>query len=200
MKEDKNLLYVGVALSVVALAVAGFAFMQGQQTQTEAYAAKSYGISANSCDADSICEVAKTVSTRAGSSSNLILTSDTRKVNIQYDLIIPGSLNTGDITIAGKTITTRLGSTGSLLLTADNGKVNVQNELFSPTFWTDTLYLHGKTISTKAGSGSALFLTSDNKQVEVQGALSVNSLAGTGIAYACLDSTGKIYRSMNPCR
>ena len=47
---------------------------------------------ATSCDGDTICEVAKTVSTRARSSNDLILTSDTKKVSVQGDLDISGKI------------------------------------------------------------------------------------------------------------
>ena len=57
-----------------------------------------------------------------------------------------------------------------------------------------------KTISTNKGSTSALWLTSDVKEVIVVGNLSVNALAGNGTAYACIDSYGKIFRSLIACR
>lgn len=34
---------------------------------------------------------------------------------------------------------------------------------------------------------------------DVNGKLTIGSLAGTGNAYACLDSTGTLYRSQTPC-
>ena len=43
-------------------------------------------IAANSCDADEVCEVAKTVSTRKGSTSALILTSDANSVIVEGNL------------------------------------------------------------------------------------------------------------------
>jgi len=112
----------------------------------------SYTVSANSCDADSICEVAKTVSTQAGSTSALMLTSDVKKV------IVDGSLSAGSV------------------------------------------FINGKTVSTNVGSTSALMLTSDVKKVIVDGSLSATKLAGTGNAYACVDSTGNLYRSLTACK
>lgn len=47
---------------------------------------------ATSCDGDSVCEVAKTISTKARSSSDLILTSDTKKVTVQGDLDVSGKI------------------------------------------------------------------------------------------------------------
>ncbi|MDP3640263.1 MAG: hypothetical protein Q8R53_03625, partial [Nanoarchaeota archaeon] len=112
---------------------------------------------ANSCDADGVCEVAKTVSTKVGSTSNLILMSDTKVVNVQGNLGVDGSLSAGSVRLSGKTV------------------------------------------STTAGSTSALLLTSDAKIVVIEGSLSANSLAGTGNAYACVDSAGKLFRKISPC-
>ena|SRR3989344_2724709 len=47
----------------------------------------SYTVRANSCDADTICEVAKTISTRTGSTSALTLTSDVKKVIVEGSLL-----------------------------------------------------------------------------------------------------------------
>ena len=118
----------------------------------DTYSNLSKNIKANSCDADGICEIAKTISTKAGSTSALVLTSDTKEVIVQDSL-----------------------STGSVLI-------------------------KGKSISTSPGSTSALTLTSDIKKVIVDGSLSSTNLVGTGNAYACIDSNGKIYRSLTACK
>ncbi|MBI4155225.1 hypothetical protein HY498_04025 [Candidatus Woesearchaeota archaeon] len=81
-------------------------------------------IRANSCDADSICEVAKTVSTMAGSTSALVLTSDVKKV------IVDGSLSANSVYISGKTISTTPYSTSALVLTSDVKKVIVDSDLY----------------------------------------------------------------------
>ena len=64
----------------------------------------------------------------------------------------------------------------------------------------DSICEVAKTVSTQAGSTSALMLTSDVKKVIVDGSLSATKLAGTGNAYACVDSTGNLYRSLTACK
>ena len=58
------------------------------------------------------------------------------------------------------------------------------------------------TLTTDNGG---LILNPDKKSVVVEGTLmadyfSVTTLAGDGIAYACIDDDGKIFRSLTPCR
>ncbi len=147
MAKEQSWTIVGIALVVAVVASIATASITGNAI------VGSSNIKANSCDSDSICEVAKTISTNRGSTSNLILTSDTKGV------IVDGVLSV-------------------------NGGV----------------FIDRKTISTTKGSTSALVLTSDVKGVIVDGSLSANSLAGTGNAYACVNSVGKLFRSVNPCK
>ena len=84
---------------------------------------------ANSCDADSICEVAKTVSTRAGSTSSLVLTSDNKFV------VVDGTIDIGNLRIGGKSVSTIPGSTSSLVLTADNKFVVVDGTLSATSLY-----------------------------------------------------------------
>ncbi len=65
---------------------------------------------ATSCDGDSICEVAKTVSTPRGSTGALILTSDAKSV------IVDGSLNVVDGSLSAKSLT----GTGNAYVCTDN--------------------------------------------------------------------------------
>ena len=150
-------------------------------------------LKANSCDADSVCEVAKTISTPAGSTSALMLTSDVKAV------MVDGSLSAGSVTINGKTISTLAGSTSALMLTSDVKAVMVDGSLSAGTVNAGSVTIVGKTISTLAGSTSALMLTSDVKAVTIDGKLSATGLAGTGSAYVCVDRFGTVFRSLTPC-
>jgi len=47
---------------------------------------------------------------------------------------------------------------------------------------------------------SQLVLTSSKGKVKIEGNLSVTNLEGNGNAYVCVDSSGRIYRSLTPCR
>ncbi|PKM36747.1 MAG: hypothetical protein CVV06_09420 [Gammaproteobacteria bacterium HGW-Gammaproteobacteria-10] len=85
-------------------------------------------IAANSCDADEVCEVAKTVSTRKGSTSALILKSDAGQVLVQGPLVSE-SLLAGIVTIDGKMISTSKDSTSALILTSDANSVIVEGNL-----------------------------------------------------------------------
>jgi len=71
--------------------------------------------------------------------------------------------------------------------------------LSSGTVKAGSVTIDGKTISTLAGSTSALMITSDLKVVTIDGKLSATSLAGKGYAYVCVDSSGKLFRSLTPC-
>ena len=82
-------------------------------------------IAANSCDADDICEVAKTVSTRKGSTSALILKSDAGQVVVEGPLSSE-SLVSGRVSIDGKIISTTKDSTSALVLTSDVNSVIVE--------------------------------------------------------------------------
>ena len=88
-------------------------------------------IAANSCDADDVCEVAKTVSTRKGSTSALILTSDAGHVIVDGPLASE-SLVTGRISIDGKIISTSPGSTSALVLASDVDSIIVEGRLSIP--------------------------------------------------------------------
>src|SRR3989344_6507968 len=149
----------------------------------------SYTVRANSCDADTICEVAKTISTRTGSTSALTLTSDVKKV------IVEGSLSAGKVFINEKTVSTNIGSTSALTLTSDVKKVIVEGSLSA-----GKVFINEKSVSTNIGSTSALTLTSDVKKVIVEGSLLATNLAGNGSAYVCVDKTGNLYRSSISCK
>ena len=88
-------------------------------------------IAANSCDADDVCEVAKTISTRKGSSSALRLMSDAGPVNVEGPLAAE-SLIAGRVSIDGKIISTTAGSTSALVLASDVGFVIVEGDLSIP--------------------------------------------------------------------
>ena len=85
-------------------------------------------IAANSCDADDVCEVAKTVSTRKGSTSALRLMSDAGPVIVDGPLASE-SLVSGRVSIDGKIISTTKGSTSALVLTSDVESVIVEGNL-----------------------------------------------------------------------
>ena len=88
-------------------------------------------IAANSCDADDICEIAKTLSTRKGSTSALILKSDAGHVIVDGPLSSK-SLVTGSISINGKIISTSPGSTSALVLASDVDAIIVEGRLSIP--------------------------------------------------------------------
>ena len=88
-------------------------------------------IAANSCDADDVCEVAKTVSTQKGSTSALRLMSDAGPVIVDGPLASE-SLTTGRVSIDGKIISTTAGSTSALVLTSDVNAVIVEGRLSIP--------------------------------------------------------------------
>ncbi|WP_305909775.1 hypothetical protein Q9L42_003695 [Methylomarinum sp. Ch1-1] len=88
-------------------------------------------IAANSCDADDVCEVAKTLSTRKGSTSALRLMSDAGPVIVDGPLASE-SLVTGRITIDGKIISTSPGTTSALVLASDVDSIIVEGRLSVP--------------------------------------------------------------------
>ena len=88
-------------------------------------------IVANSCDADDVCEVAKTVSTRKGSTSALRLTSDAGPVIVDGPLSSE-SLIAGRVSIDGKIISTTAGSTSALVLASDVDSIIVEGRLSVP--------------------------------------------------------------------
>src|SRR3989338_5156581 len=98
-----------ISLMVLVVILSGCAVGKATATTTSQ-------IKANSCDADSVCEVAKTISTPAGSTSALMLTSDVKAVMVDGSLSA-GTVNAGSVTIVGKTISTLAGSTSALILT-----------------------------------------------------------------------------------
>lgn len=65
----------------------------------------------------------------------------------------------------------------------------------------DSICEISKTVSTRAGSGG-LYLTSNLKQVFVDGSLIITPLTGinNSNAYACLTSSGQLYRSATACK
>src|SRR3989338_6399671 len=105
-----------ISLMVLVVILSGCAVGKATATTTSQ-------IKANSCDADSVCEVAKTISTPAGSTSALMLTSDVKAV------MVDGSLSAGSVTINGKTISTLAGSTSALMLTSDVKAVTIDGKL-----------------------------------------------------------------------
>lgn len=120
-----TLVITGNTIKVLGTTTSGWRTSSGTaEVYTKAEVdAKLAGIKANSCDADSICEVAKTVSTNKGSTSALVLTSDIKSV------IVDGSLSAGNVNINGKTVSTNKGSTSALILTSDVKKVVVGGSL-----------------------------------------------------------------------
>lgn len=88
-------------------------------------------IAAHSCDADDVCEVAKTLSTQKGSTSALRLMSDAGPVIVDGPLA-SDSLVTGRVSIDGKIISTTAGSMSALVLTSDVNAVIVEGRLSIP--------------------------------------------------------------------
>ena len=110
-----------ISLMVLVVILSGCAVGKATATTTSQ-------IKANSCDADSVCEVAKTISTPAGSTSALMLTSDVKAVMVDGSLSA-GTVNAGSVTIVGKTISTLAGSTSALMLTSDVKAVTIDGKL-----------------------------------------------------------------------
>ena|SRR3989344_2180796 len=116
----KRIFFFGtISLMVLVIILSGCAV--GKATATTQ-------LKANSCDADSVCEVAKTISTPAGSTSALMLTSDVKAVMVDGSLSA-GTVNAGSVTIVGKTISTLAGSTSALMLTSDVKAVTIDGKL-----------------------------------------------------------------------
>ena len=118
----KRIFFFGtISLMVLVIILSGCAVGKATATTTSQ-------IKANSCDADSVCEVAKTISTPAGSTSALMLTSDVKAVMVDGSLSA-GTVNAGSVTIVGKTISTLAGSTSALMLTSDVKAVTIDGKL-----------------------------------------------------------------------
>jgi len=138
-------------------------------------------ISANSCDADSVCE--------ANSLNTKYITTTVVKGN-------------GNLILA-------TGNSGDIIIAPDTAKVLVRGTLIPTAFSSDwitakTIKGNGDLILT-TGNNGALILSPEKKSVIVQGTLttdsfSVTNLKGTGNAYACIDSNGKIYRTLTACK
>ena len=126
MKRKADYLPYVTIIAVVAIVAVVLLVLNGNKLSSVGEVSRFVNarqINANSCDADSICEVAKTVSTKIGSTSALILTSDVKEV------IVDGSLAAGSVFINGKTVSTNPKSTSALILTSDVKEVIVDGSL-----------------------------------------------------------------------
>lgn len=127
-------------LIVLVVGVVGVLLLSNSGILTGRLLTGSYVVVANSCNADEQCETksliadsasrigtvvinGKTISTKGGSTSALILTSDVKSV------IVDGSLSANSVYIKGKTISTTPYSTSALSLTSDAKKVIVDGSL-----------------------------------------------------------------------
>lgn len=135
-------------------------------------------INANSCKADSTCEM----------SNGLVdgtLTAGVTKIN--------GHITASSIFV-GQILTVPGG--GDLVLTPDSKNVIVDGSL---TLGELFMYHNGNVITTVEGSGRPLYLSSDNKLIVMEGTIQLGLYQGSGNAYACLDPDGKLFRSQTPC-
>jgi hypothetical protein len=179
MKQMRKQLFIGIiSIFLLVLMLSGCQNNIGKATAIKT-------VRASSCDLDKQCETqsltaesasrigtvvidGKSITTKAGSTSALLLTSDIKSV------IVNGILTAGIIN--GKTISTPAGSTSALELTSDTKEVVVDGILSA-----GSVVINGKTISTIEGSTSALELTSAVKSVIVDGILSTPTLRASVI-------------------
>lgn len=115
MKRNEWITVIVVVVVVAVLA----SFLTSQLTGQ--VIGRSRAVRANSCDADTICEVAKTVSTAAGSGSALLLTSDAKQVFVDGSVAVTGSLSSPKLTGGGT----------ALVLTSGTKQVFVDGSLSS---------------------------------------------------------------------
>ncbi len=135
----------------------------------------------------------RTISTSQGTRSDLVLTSDTKKVLVDDILEIPQGIN-----IEGNRITTTVPNS-FLILSSFSGSVYVRDYLRvgKDVSVANGVYIYGGNISTLSGP---LYLLSNARKVILDNAnLEVNLLSGPGNAYACIDKYGVLFRSSTPC-
>lgn len=126
-------------------------------------------INAVSCNKDDVCEVKKTISTPEGSTSDLILTSDSGGVIIDGGVIINGSAAVnGDMYVD----------------TIGNKPFNVNNPL--SIISNSNLLLYADGVVTIGGGGTTYIKNLDEDSRSRK-------------AYVCIDSVGKLLRSSTPC-
>ncbi len=116
------LLILGVALAVAVVSSVVTASVTGNVIRNPFNPVAST-IRATSCDGDTICEVAKTISTKRGSTSSLILKSDNRLV------VIEGDLKMDYLDLSSNLIKTKESSNADLMLASDTGIVTVDASL-----------------------------------------------------------------------
>ncbi len=95
-------------------------------------------------------------------------------------------------------------SRGSVLLEgSDDGNLRI-NPSGGSTYLFSKLFLDGPGIHDRvefvADAFGNLNITPDSGFTNIKGDLSATSLVGPDNAYACVDSNGKLFRSLSPCR
>ncbi|MBS3079001.1 hypothetical protein J4218_02680 [Candidatus Pacearchaeota archaeon] len=196
-------LVIAVVASVATSSITGNAIFQSN-------------LKANSCDADSICEVQGTIS----SGNALKLSSRTGVTKLESDLTLTkigqsgGAVfktnNEGSLTITPQSGYTKLESDLTLTKVGYTGGVvfkSNENGSLTITPYSGLAKLEGDLTLIKTGSPSGVVLETILDQLVVkasltrfQGVIASNNMTGNGSAYACVNEKGILYRSLTACR
>lgn len=176
-------LMLTVIIGIVALVagfIAGTNFVTPQLGPTD----PSVSIRANSCDRDDTCEVG---SYGILSPYALHLTSQADAVKIEGDLTLAKIGNQGGVMF-------KTTESGSLTIAPQSGATKLESILTL----TGAGYQGG--VVLKSNEVGSLTVTPQSGAAKIEGYLSITNLTGSGNAYACVDSGGRIYRSLTACR
>jgi len=181
-KNNSWLIWLVAIVAVVALIVAVVALGKISATGEAINFRANKFIVANSCDADSVCEV---------------------KGNISSENLLKLSSNAGIVKVESDLILTKLGQTNGVYFTTTNqGKLTIIPESgYADLLATLTLSGNnypGKVVLSSSQLGEFNIIPSSGI-TKIEGSLSVTNLTGNGNAYICVNSSGKLYRSLIPC-
>jgi len=145
-------------------------------------------IIANSCNADSVCEI----SGRLQSSGNMWLTSESGFTKIEGDLTLTKlgqaggtQFKTDDLgTLTIETSSRKLNTNSDISLFKNNSRIGMFFVEYPNTLWIESI----DNIPTQPNI------------IKLVGDVQLIDLAGNETAYLCINPTGKIFKSLQPCR
>ena len=124
------MIFVAVISSLLSVALTGYVINLQQTDLTNSPSARSLPlikpislIKANSCDADTICEVSEEITTKFGGRKDLLLISDTKIVKVDNQLTV------NNIILKGNTVATK--SNKILTLSSDSGSIIIEGNILA---------------------------------------------------------------------
>ncbi len=181
-KSRKSYLYIIVALvTLILVAVVSFSLGRNttlQESTNAGEAVRVQQLRATSCDGDDNCE---------------INTASIQQAKVQQDLIVNGGLSVSRQS-------TFSDSTSYFGLANFRGGLQATQVKIGVPQNPDPALDQQPTLVVDQDAARFTEPVSFSEDVDVFGRSKLWSLNGQGNAYACLDASGILYRSINPCR